>query len=59
LDGSTDDNVDDDSGMADPSMQLEMEIRGMRAGTGPAEEVNRIENRNESGKIVKEDVEMS
>ena len=58
LDGSTDDNVDDDSGMADPSMQLEMEIRGMRAGTGPAEEVNGNENENEMEKIV-EDVEMS
>lgn len=59
LDGSTDDNVDDDSGMADPSMQLEMEIRGMRAGTGPANEVNGNENENETEKFVKEDVEMS
>jgi hypothetical protein len=59
LDGSTDENADDDSGMADPSMQLEMEIRGMRAGTGPAEEVNGNENENETEKVVKEDVEMS
>jgi len=58
IDGSTDDNVDDDSGMADPSMQLEMEIRGMRAGTGAVEEVNGNENGNETEKIV-EDVEMS
>lgn len=59
LDGSTDDNVDEDSGMGDPSMQLEMEIRGMRADTGPAEEVNGNENGNETEKIAKEDVEMS
>jgi hypothetical protein len=59
LDGSTDDNVDDDSGMADPSMQLEMEIRGMRTGTGPDEDLNGDENGDETGKIVREDVEMN
>lgn len=58
MDGSTDDNVDDESGMADPSMQLEMEIRGMRTGTGPAEDGNRNENGNETRNFVK-DVEMS
>ena len=59
LDGSMDDNVDDDSGMADPSMQLEMEIRGMRTGTGPTEDVNGNGNEDEMDKTVKEDVEMS
>jgi hypothetical protein len=45
--------------MADPSMQLEMEIRGMRAATGPTERVNGNEPGEETDKNVKEDVEMS
>ncbi len=59
LDGSTDDTIDDESGMADPSTQLEMEIRGVRAGTGPADDVNGNENGDETSKDVQEDVEMS
>jgi hypothetical protein len=58
-DGSTDDNVEEDSGMADPSMQLEMEIRGMRAGPGCMDDFDGNENGDEPDKIVKEDVEMS
>lgn len=59
LDGSTDDNVDDDLGMADPSIQLEMEIRGMRAGTNPADGVDGNGHGDEIDKSGKEDVEMS
>jgi hypothetical protein len=46
-------------GHADPSMQLEMEIRGMRADIGPADEVNRNGTRNETETLLKDDIEMS
>lgn len=59
LDNSTDEAADDDTGSADPSTQLEMEIRGMRAGTGPAEGVNGNGMGIEIDRLVKEDVEMS
>jgi hypothetical protein len=59
IDNSTDEAGDDDSGNADPSMQLEMEIRGMRAGTGPAEEVNGNGTGDDNEELAKEDVEMT
>jgi hypothetical protein len=54
--GSADDPLDDDSLTADPSAQLEMEIRE-RTNVEAATETNGHHNNNGNG--VKEDVEMS
>ena len=56
---SAEDTLDDDSGPADPSAQLEMEIRGMRTNTGSVEAVNGSAHKTQDGKGDKEDVEMS
>lgn len=60
IEGSTEDTLDDDSGPADPSTQLEMEIRGIRTtSTGSIEPVNGSAPKAEDEKEESEDVEMS
>jgi hypothetical protein len=59
MEGSAEETLDDDVGLADPSVQLEMEIRGMRTSTGSVEVINGNGHKIENAKGNKEDVEMS
>lgn len=59
LDNSTDETVDDEARIAGLSVELEMEIRGTRTGTGQGKELNGNRTGNGIGKNVQEDVQMS
>jgi DNA polymerase epsilon subunit 4 len=56
--GDTEDAGDEESGPADPSAQLEMEIRGMRTSTGSVEAANGTVEKHEDRSGVTQDVEM-